>query len=67
MYEPGCYKAIRLWHQRSGSLEYYWRNLQNEAARENAPLDAIFRDYTTRKWITVSDLSENHPFRNLCR
>ena len=36
-----------------------WRELQKRAAREGAPLDALFLD-AEEKWLRVSDLAPDH-------
>lgn len=61
------YKAIETWHRLSGSRAYYITDLQHKAAANNAPLDALYvqhdRDNKPVKWICVSDLAADHPFR----
>jgi hypothetical protein len=62
-YNAGAYLAIKLWGQNLGSYAYYITGEQEAAANMGAPLDAIYRD-TENKWVCVSDLRADHPFRN---
>jgi hypothetical protein len=43
MNKPDEYKAIVRWGKLLGSFPYYIKAEQEQAAKENAPLDAIFR------------------------
>jgi hypothetical protein len=52
------YRGIRVWHVRGGSAGD-WRALQKRAAREGAPIDALFLD-ADGKWILASDLLPDH-------
>jgi hypothetical protein len=52
------YRGIRVWHVR-GSSAGNWRELQKRAAREGAPLDALFLD-AAGNWILASDLPPDH-------
>lgn len=61
MPKPSEYRAIAMWGRQLGSYQYYIDNEQAKAARENAPIDALYeRD---GKWVCVSDLQEGHEFR----
>jgi hypothetical protein len=62
MANPKDYEAIRIWHASTYSLPYYWKSMQERAAAENAPLDALFTSPDGR-WITMADLRADHPFR----
>ena len=55
---PMDYRGIRVWHVRRNSAGN-WRELQRRAAREGAPLDALFLD-PAGKWILASDLPSDH-------
>lgn len=60
------YEAIRMWHVDTGSYPYYWENLQEVAAAQDAPLDSIFQETLengTKRFVTASDLKPGHPFR----
>jgi hypothetical protein len=51
------YRGIRVWHARGDSAGN-WRELQKRAAREGAPIDALFLD--GEKWIRAGDLPPDH-------
>jgi len=61
------YHACAMWHQQSGSRPYYITDMQHKAASMGAPLDALYLQHDAAnkptKWICVSDLSPDHPFR----
>lgn len=60
--KPTDYTAIRLWGLALRSYDYYIERVQAEAAEENAPLNAIYKD-SEEKWVCVSDLDPENPFR----
>ena len=62
MSKPSDYIGIQKWHEVTGSMDYYWEALQEKAALENAPLDAIYRGFTSKKWMTVGELAPDHSF-----
>ncbi len=53
------YRHIEAWGRMLGSMDYYIRDQQTIAAREGAPLDAVYKgggDWETdRKWVTIKD------------
>jgi hypothetical protein len=59
------YQAIRLWNQNTGAMNYYIRQVQEDAARDNAPAHAIYAivESCGKRWRTVDDLPEQHSFR----
>lgn len=51
------YLAIRLWGQKLGSYGYYIEDQVNQARKDNAPQDAIYkRDNGT--WARLSDIKD---------
>ena len=52
MHKPEEYEWIKRWHESTGSRSYYWKNLQEKAAKSNAPLNAIYRAHTG-EWETL--------------
>lgn len=59
--QPQDYKAMLKWLTEGGSFGYYIGAQQEQAARENAPKDALYK--RDEKWVCVSDLELNHSFR----
>lgn len=59
---PNQYRAMKLWLENSGSYPYYVKQEQERASEEGAPLDALYKNHEG-KWICVSDLAPDHPFR----
>lgn len=66
MNKPSDYRAIRVWHASTGSFSYYWKHLQELAAEEGAPLNAIYKT-SGGTWITTNDLSPGHPFLDVLK
>lgn len=56
MPQPNDYRHIRAWHHLTGSQAYYWKNLQRQAAEENAPLTACFRNPGNEDWTTIEQV-----------
>jgi hypothetical protein len=56
--EPWKYRAIAAWGHSLGSQQYYIEAQQAQAAREGAPVDAIYKDYGTGEWRTMRDLPD---------
>jgi hypothetical protein len=54
------YAGIRIWHAWSSTLGHYWRELQKRAARESAPIDALFLD-AQEQWVAARDFAPDHP------
>lgn len=55
MHKPEDYKLIEFWDRRLGS-PYTWTQLQqSRAAKENAPITAIYRDSDGR-WRTIEEV-----------
>jgi len=61
--KPSDYEAIALWGQALGSGDYYIKGAQRRAARDKAPLDAIYFDNTIGRWYYIRDLTPKHPIR----
>jgi hypothetical protein len=54
-HKPHEYKWIRTWGRHMGSFSYYIEDQQKLAARDGAPLDAIYKDgFGT--WKTIDDI-----------
>lgn len=62
MHKRTEYEGIRLWHKSTGSYDYYIEALQEQAANDNAPLDALYYDPDNEVWIRASDLKTDHWF-----
>ena len=58
---PFDYDGIRVWAVRNGTPPADWRELQKRAARESAPLDALYLD-AQGTWVTARDLAPDHEF-----
>jgi hypothetical protein len=52
------YAAIRVWHVLFDPASD-WRALQKQAAKEDAPVDALYLD--GQGWVTPRDLPKDHP------
>lgn len=67
--EAKQYRAIEAWGRSTGSHQYYIEAQQARAARENAPLDAIYRHDGDGGWATLRDLHarQSSMFRRLVR
>jgi hypothetical protein len=61
MPHPSDYTLIRKWHEMTGSQPYYWTNLQEKAAKENAPVNAIYYDRGAERWRTADDVRAAAP------
>ena len=61
MPHPNDYALIRKWHVMTGSQPYYWKNLQERASKENAPIDAIYYDRGAERWRTPELPLEERP------
>lgn len=59
MSKPEDYLAIRVWHERTGSFEYYIKRMQEKAAQEDAPLDALYFS-DEDGWVRMQDLHVDH-------
>lgn len=62
MPQPKDYTAVDFWHRRTGSFQYYIDDQQEKAARDNAPLDATYKD-ESGNWNQMSKLPEHHSMR----
>lgn len=62
-HSPKEYLAVRLWGRDLGSYDYYINDEQQRASVDGAPVDAIYREHGTGKWVCVSDLQPDHSFR----
>ena len=60
MPRPEEYKAIKAWGQLLRSFAPFIRSQQELAAKENAPVDAIYRkmDQDGGQWVTVGEISD---------
>jgi hypothetical protein len=52
-YRPEEYIYIYAWHKSFGSQSFYCRRLQEQAAEERAPIDAIFKRYSDGSWVRL--------------
>lgn len=59
------YPWVVKWCRMKGSYSSYIENQCAQAIEDNAPEDAIFKDFDSGKWNTVRDLSEDHPFHKV--
>jgi len=57
------YAYIEAWHRLTGSYDYYIRDLQDRAATERAPDDAIYYSIDDKCWRRVADLAPEHDMR----
>lgn len=60
--KPEEYVAIAAWHKVTGSFQYYTNQVQEKAAETNAPLNAIYHNDATKRWVTTDDLKAGHWF-----
>lgn len=56
-HHPSKYRAIKVWGQQLGSFHNYITKEQQLAADQGAPLDAIYYNFATDKWVTVRDIT----------
>lgn len=56
------YPHIVRWGKQLLSFDYYIDNQCDEAADDNAPEDAVYKDSSTGKWRTLRDFRPDHPF-----
>lgn len=63
---PQDYVGIKVWGKYMKSMSYYWQGEQREAAKTDAPVDAIYRDSDGR-WVRVSGLHSSHAVHPLYR
>ena len=54
------YKALAVWHKETGSMPYYIQQEQEKAAKDNAPLNAIYYSMSQEAWMTTDDLPKDH-------
>ena len=52
------YPYIRVWHQMTGSYQYYIDHLVELARAEQAPENAIYKDTMTGQWRTIDDMKD---------
>lgn len=62
--EAKKYRHIRSWGVYMRSHEYYIKSQQEQAARDNAPEDALYALYCKggEKWVCASELEPGHNF-----
>ena len=53
------YPYLRIWHEQTGSHQYYIENLIQEAIADNQPETIIYKDLTNEKWIDISQGKSN--------
>lgn len=53
--KPAEYKAIAVWHRRTGSFSSYIQRQQEDAADDGAPLDAIYKR-ESGEWARLSEV-----------
>lgn len=56
MAQPSDYKHLQYWHQLTGSLAPYWKNLQRMAAEANAPTDTVYFDANNDRWVVAGEV-----------
>jgi len=61
---PMDYAAIRVWHVSRGAGAADWRLLQRRAAREGAPIDALYLD-GRENWVTARDFPPHHAIHQM--
>jgi hypothetical protein len=59
------YPFIHAWGARMGSFQYYIKDQVMDARADNALQTAIYKDYNTKKWRTIDDVS-NPEARQFC-
>jgi len=71
---PNQYLYIKVWGYEMGSYDYYIKNQQDQAAEDQAPIDALFYHKESfdgpRVWSTareILDLSARNRFDQSCR
>ena len=58
------FPLIRRWHERTDSFPYYWRSVQQEAIRDGAPHDAVYKN-RMGQWVTPTDINGGLAHPNL--
>ena len=57
MPKPSDYKHIKAWGKMLGSRSYYIKGEQEKAAKENAPLTAVYYNQSKDIWIVFRDVA----------
>lgn len=57
--KPSEYKCIRMWGQMMSSYPYFIESEQAAAARDNAPVDAVYRG-RDGKWVRFADVTNQN-------
>lgn len=53
--QPAEYVLIAAWGKSLGSMSYYVRDQQHKAARDNAPVDAVYFAPEQNRWVTLAE------------
>jgi len=61
-HKPSEYEECARWHQWTGSYAYYIVRMCQMASDDGAPLNAIYKQHGTDKWVTTDDMPPDHPF-----
>lgn len=56
-YRPSDYRHIAAWGRYLGSYQYYIKDQQEQAALDNAPLDAVYYNNDQRRWVTLDEMA----------
>lgn len=59
------YDHLRAWCAMMGSYPYYVRDQIELARREDAPDDAIYRDSSTGRWVTFSEVTNPSTIKTI--
>ena len=57
MAKPSDYKHIRAWGKMLHSFAYYIFDQQEKAAKDNAPLDAVYWKEDEKRWVCFSEVT----------
>jgi hypothetical protein len=63
--KPKDYVAMEFWYKRLCAYPNTILSLQAKAVAAGAPINAIYYSIPSKKWITLDDLTPDHPFRPL--
>lgn len=66
-HEAAQYVYIMVWGRHLGSSWMYIHGEQRLAARQGAPLTAVYRSPETDEWVTVENLQDRAWFDRLCK
>lgn len=61
MRKPDDYRYVLAWNSLSGRRVPQIKQIQEQAAKESAPLDSLYKD--GNKWVTLKNLPPHHVMR----